>query len=264
MAFRWLLSISLSSLSFSLFPPEGLRTSSRTTFSAPLSPSGSLSLPFIARTCHSSPLFLSCRLSSTRFSGISPPVHRQDVPRRRGRPHVTSGYSRVKSGTRFGRTPPRALPHADAHAPFIIGSASKRMPKAAKFCLRSYYIRNTMCTNACAYPLDTFVSSSSSNFFLSSQVTVKSINVFFLIFFDTCFFVVFFFSTAPETSRLRLRKRSRPVSRPRRALPRRIGGTCVTRAKNIRYYVAESLFFKNPFLGNLQNQLALHIRSVCN
>lgn len=42
-AFRWLLSISLSSLSFSLFPPEGLRTSSRTTFSAPLSPSGSLS-----------------------------------------------------------------------------------------------------------------------------------------------------------------------------------------------------------------------------
>lgn len=37
-------------------------------------------LPFIARTCHSSPLFLSCRLSSTRFSGISPPVHRQDVP----------------------------------------------------------------------------------------------------------------------------------------------------------------------------------------
>lgn len=131
-------------------------------------------LLFIARTCHSSPLFLSCRLSSTRFSGISPPVHRQDVPRRRGRPHVTSGYSRVKSGTRFGRTPPRALPHADAHAPFIIGSASKRMPKAAKFCLRSYYIRNTMCTNACAYPLDTFVSSSSSNFFLSSQVTVKS------------------------------------------------------------------------------------------
>lgn len=39
------LSLSLSSLFFSLFPPEGLRTSSRTTFSAPLSlsPSGSLS-----------------------------------------------------------------------------------------------------------------------------------------------------------------------------------------------------------------------------
>lgn len=40
-------SLSLRSLSFSLFPPEGLRTSSRTTFSAPLSlslpPSGSLS-----------------------------------------------------------------------------------------------------------------------------------------------------------------------------------------------------------------------------
>lgn len=174
MAFRWLLSISLSLRSLSLFSlPKGFEL--RLVLRSPLL---SLSLwlaflLFIARTCHSSPLFLSCRLSSTRFSGISPPVHRQDVSRRRGRPHVTSGYSRVKSGTRFGRTPPRALPHADAHAPFIIGSASKRMPKAAKFCLRSYYIRNTMCTNACAYPLDTFVSSSSSNFFLSSQVTVK-------------------------------------------------------------------------------------------
>lgn len=174
-SFYFSLSLSLRSLSlFSL--PKGFEL--RLVLRSPLlSLSPSLWLPFllfIARTCHSSPLFLSCRLSSTRFSGISPPVHRQDVPRRRGRPHVTSGYSRVKSGTRFGRTPPRALPHADAHAPFIIGSASKRMPKAAKFCLRSYYIRNTMCTNACAYPLDTFVSSSSSNFFLSSQVTVKS------------------------------------------------------------------------------------------
>lgn len=75
------------------------------------------------------------------------------------------------------------------------------------------------------------------SFFSSYREIV--INVFFLIFFDTLFFR-FVFSTAPETSRLRLRKRSRLVSRPRRALPRRIGGTCVTRAKNIRYYVAES------------------------
>lgn len=54
------------------------------------------------------------------------------VARRRGRPHVTSGYSRVKSGTRFGRAHPHSS-RASVHAPFIIGTASKRMPKAANF-----------------------------------------------------------------------------------------------------------------------------------
>lgn len=54
------------------------------------------------------------------------------VARRRGRPHVTSGYSRVKSGTRFGRAHPHSF-RASEHAPFIIGTASKRMPKAANF-----------------------------------------------------------------------------------------------------------------------------------
>lgn len=70
--------------------------------------------------------------------------------RRRGRPHVTSGYSRVKSGMCFGRAHSR-LSHASTHAPFIIGTASKRMPKAAKFCcVYTYLTCSTTSTNACA------------------------------------------------------------------------------------------------------------------
>lgn len=84
--------------------------------------------------------FTSHRLSLTKFSGTSPPVHRRDLARQRGRLHVTSGYSCVKSGTRFGRAHSRVY-LASMHAPFIIGTASKRMPKAAKFCcVYTYYV----------------------------------------------------------------------------------------------------------------------------
>lgn len=93
--------------------------------------------------------FTSRRLSLTKFSGTSPPVRRRGSARQRGRPHVTSGYSRVKSGTRFGRAHLR-VSHASMHAPFIIGTASKRMPKAAKFCCVFYVLRSTTSTNACA------------------------------------------------------------------------------------------------------------------
>lgn len=88
-----------------------------------------------------SPLSFTChRLSLTKFSGTLPPVRRRDLARRRDRPHVTSGYSRVKSGTCFGRAHSR-ISHASMHAPFIIGTASKRMPKAAKFCcVYTYYV----------------------------------------------------------------------------------------------------------------------------
>lgn len=61
------------------------------------------------------------------------------VARRRGRPHVTSGYSRVKSGMRFGRAHSRSS-RTSVHAPFIIGTASKRMPKAANFAPFIHYI----------------------------------------------------------------------------------------------------------------------------
>lgn len=83
--------------------------------------------------------FTSHRLSLTKFSGTSPPVHRRDLARQRGRLHVTSGYSCVKSGTRFGRAHSRVY-LTSMHAPFIIGTASKRMPKAAKFCCVYTYI----------------------------------------------------------------------------------------------------------------------------
>lgn len=84
--------------------------------------------------------FTSHRLSLTKFSGTSPPVHRRYSARQRGRPHVTSGYSYVKSGMRFGRAYSRVF-LASRHALFIIGTASKRMPKAAKFCcVYTHYI----------------------------------------------------------------------------------------------------------------------------
>ena len=101
----------------------------------------------------------------TKFSGTSPPVHCRDLARRRGRPHVTSGYSCVKSGTCFGRAHSR-VSHASTHAPFIIGTASKRMPKAAKFCcVYTYYV---------ALSAQTRVPLSSTNFALSSEITVKN------------------------------------------------------------------------------------------
>lgn len=60
------------------------------------------------------------------------------------------------------------ISHASMHAPFIIGTASKRMPKAAKFCCVYTYYVATMSTNACC------AVTSSMNFALSSQITMKN------------------------------------------------------------------------------------------
>lgn len=93
------------------------------------------------------------------------------VARRRGRPHVMSGYSCVKSGTRFGRAPSHShSPRTRVHAPFIIGTASKRMPKAANFAPFILYVVYCKSTNACAVM-------SSTNFTFSNY-RERLINIF--------------------------------------------------------------------------------------
>lgn len=242
MAFRWLLSISLSlsSLSFSLFPPEGLRTSSRTTFSAPLS----LPLaPFL--TVHRtylpffSPLFLSCRLSSTRDSLASRHLSIVRTYPDEEAAHTSLPGTLVSSPGRVSGARLRARCRTQTRTHL---SSSVLHPNVCQrprnfVCVHIIYVTLCAQTRVLILLILLFPRHPRIFSFFSSYREIDQ-RVFPHIFRYFCF--SFSFSTAPETSRLRLGKRSRPVSRPRRALPRRIGGTCVTRAKNIRYYVAES------------------------
>lgn len=201
---------------------------------------------FLSLSIYSRYHFIFRQSSLTKVSGTRPPVSSSGLSaRRRGRPHVTSGYFRVKSGMCFGRAHSRISTRAGTRR-FISSVLHPNVcQRPRKFCCNYTSIVLYTSTNACAG----FISTMKTIFSFFSQIDQK---------------LVFLFHTGPP------REDASPSGKRDRdtvSFSRRTGDSSLRDARENIVSVGRIIVFVSKqsfFLRNLQNQLALHIRSVCN